>query len=80
MTDKTEEINIPFYQKVAALGVVVLIAIIIFAIVGAVSGHPTAQQATDRAIQNCGGSRFSSDTDCPEPDYDQIDYDGSKGC
>lgn len=74
MTEKNEEIDIPWYQKVIALGAVVLIAVIIFIVAGVIFGHSSQQEATDRAIQNCGGSRFSFDTDCPEPDYDSELY------
>jgi len=74
MAEKNEEIDIFWYQKVIALSAVVLIAVIIFIVAGVISGHPSQQEATDRAIQNCGGSRFSFDTDCPEPDYDQDLY------
>lgn len=60
MTDKTEEINITFLQKVAALGVVVLIATIIFAIVGAISGHPTVNRRQIGLSRTAGevGSRL----------------------
>ena len=75
VTKSTEEIDIPLYQKAIALSAVVLIAVIIFIVGGAIFGHSTPQQASDRAIQNCGGSRTSFDTDCPEPDYDKDLYD-----
>jgi hypothetical protein len=75
MAEKNEDIDIPWYQKVIALSVVVLIAVIIFIIAGAIFGQPSQQEATDRTTQNCGGSRFSFETDCPEPDYDNDLYD-----
>lgn len=75
MTDKQEEIDIPLWQKVLALGAVVVIAILLFVIGTAIFGRPTDQEAGDRAIQDCGGSRFSYEADCPEPDYDKELYD-----
>ncbi len=75
MASKDEEIDIPWYQKAIALGAVVLIAVIIFVVAGAIFGQPTQQESIDKAIQNCGGSRFSFDTDCPEPDYDKELYE-----
>ena len=68
MTNKQEEIDIPWWQKVLALGAVVVVAILIFVIGTAIFGKPSEQEASDRAIQNCGGSRFSYETDCPDPD------------
>lgn len=75
VVSKDEEIDIPWYQKVIALGAVILIVLIIFIVGGAIFGQPTQQESIDKAIQNCGGSRLSFETDCPEPDYDKDLYE-----
>lgn len=70
MADKQDEINIPWWQKVLALGVVVGIAVLIFIIATVIFGKPSEQEAQDRTIKNCGGSRFSFETDCPDPSFE----------
>lgn len=67
MTDKQDEADITWWQKVLALGAVVVIVFLIFIIAAAIFGKPSEQEAQDRAIQNCGGSRFSYETECPDP-------------
>lgn len=67
MTEKQDEIDIPWWQKGLALGAVIAIVALIFVVGTAIFGKPTEQEARDRAIQNCGGSRFSYETDCPDP-------------
>lgn len=41
MAEKNEEIDIPWYQKVITIGIVVLVAVIIFMIIGAISEKPS---------------------------------------
>lgn len=67
MMSKQDEIDIPWWQKVLALGIVAIIVVLVFVIATAIFGKPSEQEVRDRAIQNCGGSRFSYETDCPDP-------------
>lgn len=53
---------------VLALGAVFVIDTLIFVIGMAISGKLSEQETTDKVTKNCGGSRFSYETDYPNPD------------
>lgn len=63
----SEDIDIPFYQKVIALFVVSIIAIIIFFIGSALLNRGNTDETSGYATCD---SRFDP-TACPEPDYDE---------
>jgi len=69
MSDQSsKDIDLPWYQKLIALGAVCLIIALLWWAYIAIFGKPTEQEATDRAIQACGSSRFSYEISCPDPD------------